>query len=230
MRSFKYLGLLALSCSAMAASDDWRGCYVGVHGGSAEVDSSYRGVFFVGDVINDNLGTVSGDGEFFGAQVGCRMLVSDNWVLGLRLSGSDGDTNARHPYINGTSPTNYVSYDADNLVTLSGQFGFLLSEASLLYVNLGYGQIDMLVEDTDPNYQEPIYFQHKDTLDDVMVGVGFEYRFNANWSVFAEYNQIDFGTERNVLLTDLSTWDIDDYQADIGHEMDFFKLGVNFQF
>ena len=232
MNVIKYIGLTAFGLSAVAAADTekWSGCFVGLHGGFAQVESSFRGTFFVGGAIDDDLGSVEGDGEFFGAQAGCRLRFSDNWVLGLRVGGSKGKTNARHLYINGTGPTNFVSYESKDLATLTSQLGFLISEDSLVYLNLGYGRIDMLVEDTDPNYHEPIYFQRKDTLSDFMVGIGYEYRFSDRWSAFAEYNRIDFGTERDALLTDLSTWDINDYTADIGHEIDFFKLGVNFSF
>ena len=105
-----------------------------------------------------------------------------------------------------------------------------MSDTSLIYLNLGYGQIGMTIEDTDPNYQRPIYFQHIKTQRDLLFGLGYEYRFNKNWSLFAEYNQIDFGTDRGVVLNDLSDWEIDDYTADISHEMTYFKIGVNFSF
>jgi opacity protein-like surface antigen len=232
MKNATYIGLIALGFSATATADNdtWNGCFAGLHGGFAQVESSFRGTFFAGGPIDDDLGSVEGDGEFFGAQLGCRFQLGDSWVLGLRLSGSEGETDARHLYINGTGPTNFVSYESENLAALTSQLGVLIGDRSLVYLNLGYGRIDMLVEDTDPEYEEPIYFRRRDTLSDIMLGVGYEYRFSDRWSVFAEYNQIDFGTERDALLTDLSTWDINDYTADIGHEMDFVKLGVNFTF
>lgn len=232
MKSMKYIGLTALGLSATATADteSWSGCFVGLHAGLAQVESSFTGTYFAGGAIDDDLGSVEGDDEFLGAQAGCRLQLGDHWVLGLRIDGSRAETNARHLYINGTGPTNFVSYESEDLATLTSQLGFLINERSLIYLNLGYGRIDMLVEDTDPDYLEPIYFQRKDRLSDLMVGVGFEYRFNDRWSAFGEYNRIDFGTERDAPLTDLSTWDINDYTADIGHEMDFFKLGVNFSF
>ncbi len=234
MKSIKYAGLLAVSFSAFGAekSMDWSGCFIGAHGGTARIDNHFVGTFFEGESYNDNLGTVESDGEFFGLQAGCRMQFSSDWVLGFRISGSDGETDARHLYINGTGPDNFVSYESDNLASISGQLGFLLSDASLLYMNLGYGQIQMTVQDTDPFYQPgAIFFQNKRTLDDLVVGIGYEYRFSDHWSVFAEYNQIDFGTDRSVSLNDFSDyWDINDYTADIEHDMDYFQLGVNFNF
>ncbi|MCX7546238.1 outer membrane protein [Marinicella gelatinilytica] len=231
MKVYKYISLLGLSFSAMTVSaNKWNGCYAGIHAGTAEVDNRFVTTYFAEEEYNDDLGSVEGDGEFFGVQAGCRMQFNNNWLIGARISASHGDTHAKHLYINGTGPTNFVSYQSDDLITLTGQLGFLISDKSLLYMNLGFGQIEMLIEDTDPNYQRPIYFQHKKTQRDLLLGVGYEYRFNRHWSLFAEYNQIDFGTDRGVVLNDLSDWEIHDYTADISHDMDYFKLAVNFSF
>ncbi|MCB1581904.1 MAG: outer membrane beta-barrel protein [Marinicella sp.] len=234
MKKINYLGMMVLSFSVCADSDNsWNGCYLGAHGGSANVDNHFVATFFAEEPLNKDIGSVDDSSGIYGLQAGCRMQLSNSdWVLGFKVSGSEGDTNAKHLYIEGTSENNYVSYQSENLATISAQLGFLLSDVSLLYMNLGYGQVQMLVQDTDPTYYRgPIFFQNKRTLEDVLVGVGYEHRLSDHWSVFAEYNRIDFGKDRDVPLHDLSNfWDINDYTADISHDMDFFQLGVNFSF
>lgn len=232
MKTIKYLSLLAVSLTVNAEDHSWDGCYFGAHGGSANVDNQFVATFFAEEPLNKDIGSVDDSAGIYGLQAGCRMQLDSDWVLGFKLSGSEGDTHAKHLYIEGTSENNYVSYKSENLATLSAQLGYLLSDASLLYMNLGYGQMQMLVQDTDPTYYRgAIFFQNKRTLEDVMLGVGYEYRLSDHWSVFAEYNRIDFGKDRDVPLHDLSNfWDINDYTADISHDMDFFQLGVNFNF
>ncbi len=232
MKKIKYLGLLAVSLSIHAEEHAWDGCYLGAHGGSANVDNHFVATFFEGESIDSDIGTVDDSGGIYGLQAGCRMQLNSDWVLGFKISGSEGDSQSKHLYIDGTSENNYVSYQSENLSTVSAQLGFLLADDSLLYMNLGYGQLQMLVQDTDPTYfRGPIFFQNKRTIEDVLVGVGYEHRLSDHWSVFAEYNRIDFGTDRDVPLHDFSNfWDINDYTADISHDLDFFQLGVNFSF
>lgn len=234
MKKISLVSMLALSASSIAAEENrlWNQCYLGAHAGSANVENHFVGTFFEGEVINTDLGTVKDDGMQYGLQVGCRMQLNDHWVLGGKISASDGETDAKHLYLGGTSVNNYVAYESKNLSSISGQLGFLLTDNSLLYLNLGYGQIQMTIQDTDPTYYRgEIFFQNKRTLNDLLLGVGFEHRFNGHWSLFLEYNQIDFGTDRNVPLNDYSNfWDINDYTADISHDMNYFQVGLNYNF
>jgi opacity protein-like surface antigen len=234
MKNICAISLLVFGTSALAAEGNrlWNQCYVGAHAGSASVENHFVGTFFAEEVINDDLGAKKGDGEQFGIQVGCRKQLSDQWVLGMKVSGSEGKNESKQIYLGGTGINNFVSYESNNYSSISGQIGFLLSDNSLLYLNLGYGQVQLTIEDSDPTYiPEPILFRNKRTLNDVLLGLGFEHRFNNQWSLFAEYNQINFGSDRNVVFNDLSNyWDIDDYTATVSHDMNYFQVGLNYNF
>jgi outer membrane immunogenic protein len=61
------------------------------------------------------------------------------------------------------------------------------------------------------------------------VGVGAEYAFTGNWSVKAEYNYMDFGTERNRFQTIIFPVD-SIHDINIRQRVNVAKVGINYRF
>ena len=63
-----------------------------------------------------------------------------------------------------------------------------------------------------------------------MVGVGVEYAFAQNWSVKAEYNYMDFGTERVFFASNGIEPTQPNFEEDIGRTIQVVKVGLNYKF
>jgi len=63
-----------------------------------------------------------------------------------------------------------------------------------------------------------------------MVGVGVEYAFAQNWSVKAEYNYMDFGTERILVKSTGIEPTQPNFDEDIGRKIQVVKVGLNYKF
>ena len=63
-----------------------------------------------------------------------------------------------------------------------------------------------------------------------MVGVGVEYAFAQNWSVKAEYNYMDFGTERILVRSTGIEPTQANFDEDIGRTILVVKVGLNYKF
>lgn len=100
-----------------------------------------------------------------------------------------------------------------NMATIYARAGYAFSEQFMAYGVLGYsrskGKVTLAVNDKS--------FSGSETLSGVTYGLGAEYKFNQNWSSYAEYTHTDFGKVKNThgLL-----------KAEVGQ----VKLGVNYRF
>jgi outer membrane immunogenic protein len=63
-----------------------------------------------------------------------------------------------------------------------------------------------------------------------IVGVGIEYAFAQNWSVKAEYNYMDFGTERIFVKSTGIEPTQPNFEEDIGRKIQVVKIGLNYKF
>jgi len=63
-----------------------------------------------------------------------------------------------------------------------------------------------------------------------MVGVGIEYAFAQNWSVKAEYNYMDFGTERIFVKSTGIEPTQPNFDEDIRRTIQVAKVGLNYKF
>ena len=58
------------------------------------------------------------------------------------------------------------------------------------------------------------------------IGIGTEWMVYGGWSVFGEYNYLDFGT-RSVTFSDPN---LGSYNFSVTQQFNVFKLGVNYRF
>lgn len=93
-----------------------------------------------------------------------------------------------------------------NVATIFARAGYAFNDNLLGYGMLGYSRAKLEI-----NGAQSV----SETVDGVMAGLGAEYRFNQNWSGYAEYAYNDLG-------------DANDAYTDV--KLNQVKLGVNFRF
>ena len=179
----------------------WTGCYIGANIGGAwgrfEVDSS------LGD-LSRTRGGFAGGGQF-----GCDyQLAGSGLVIGFR-NMFDGTTNNVDrsfafvtPLGTGTATGEFHNrwFDA-----LTGRIGYSWASPWLVY--LQGGAVWSRVE-ADLTVATPLGVtlgSFSDTKTGWTIGLGGEYRFAPQWSVFLEGNYYDFGTRDRTLFTPATT-------------------------
>lgn len=228
------IGLLSLliTCPAIAADmavkapikplppvASWTGCFIGANIGGGWARKDYNDPLAAPP---DNiLGSHTADGIIGGGQVGCDYQVG-SWVFGAEGAAMAANLNATHLAL-GDFYTTSVPWFA----TATVRVGYTVLPNLLLYGRGGAAwvrdretKVDLvtgLLEGTA-----------NVTRSGWTVGVGGEYLIAPNWSVFAEYNYMDFGNQRITYITP----DVPPafFPLDIRQQVQTVKVGVNFRF
>jgi outer membrane immunogenic protein len=115
------------------------------------------------------------------------------------------------------------------MADITGRFGVLVTPAALLYVR---GGAVLARNDYAITLAGATLATASDTRIGGLIGVGGEYLITPLWSVFAEYNYIDFGSRS--YDTRFSQVDFvsvpSDLKIDIDQKIHRVKFGVNFHF
>jgi outer membrane immunogenic protein len=165
---------------------NWTSCYIGgnVGAGSAHTRQSFAPLFT--GQFSDSQGTdVIG-----GAQVGCDYQL-DRVVIGAQGQFDFGRINSSA--VEPLFPTFTSAAQTKQIFTATGRVGYLATPAVLAYVKGGgaWAQSYLSVTGSDP----VTFLSESTTLNRSgwTVGGGAEWTFSPGWSVFAEYNYMDFG-------------------------------------
>ncbi|QWG21403.1 outer membrane beta-barrel protein [Bradyrhizobium sediminis] len=199
------LGTVAASAADMAVKArpapaplvvyNWTGCYIGgnVGGGWARTGQDQIGkvdgtVF----VPPGNFGSSEGSDFIGGVQIGCDYQFAGNWVLGVQGMFDFGNIDSEHTLP--AFPAFYSANSTKNVFTLTGRLGYLFAPQVLAYVKGGgaWARIDHSVYGFGP----PAFLSESAGGVDRSgwtVGGGLEWMFAPGWSVFGEYNYMDFG-------------------------------------
>jgi outer membrane immunogenic protein len=182
---------------------NWSGCYIGgnVGGGWAHTDQTQ--IAKVGDpaiIPPNNFGSSDGSNVIGGAQVGCDYQFAGNWVVGVQGMFDFGNINSQH-----VVPTAFVGFPVGSftsvnttkdIFTATARIGYLFAPQVLGYVKGGaaWARVDHIF-----NGSVPAPFLSESALgvdrQGWTVGGGVEWMFARGWSVFGEYNYMDFGTK-----------------------------------
>jgi outer membrane immunogenic protein len=198
----------------------WTGCYVGANLGGGWQKSSATFVTESGIIFNDNNGSNTGSGVVGGGQLGC------DYQMGSAVFGIQGMfdwTNMDGSNANPLFLANTLNTKAKWLATLTGRIGYAFQPQMLLYVKGGAAWVRNDYHDFSPSYDG----YGSATRTGWTVGGGIEYAFARNWSVFAEYNYMDFG-DKNVDIVDAAggpPW-VDNFKNSINEVLG----GINYRF
>lgn len=183
------------SMSSQAADPSiWTGPYLGGHLGwgfdQAEWTNPAPGNFWGGAGTGAD---INADGLLGGGQIGYMHRSSENLVFGIdvSLSGADIDKTITSP----TFPaTDTWAIDVDLLVLAQGRIGWA-QDGWLAFVQGGYAG-------ADTNVTATLGASNSDSLwqDGWTVGGGLLYNISPMFSVGAEYNYVDLGTESYTIL------------------------------
>jgi outer membrane immunogenic protein len=178
-----------------AAPLSWSGCYLGGNFGVGWSDTHSGGIAFAG-VPNPlvDYGASIGNALIGGGQVGCDFQFAAQWVVGIQGKGEFGNINSTN--LVAPFPGITASYQLKNTETLTARVGYTFAPDLLAYAKGGVAwarasaaaMAGVFVGET-ADFSATGY----------TVGGGLEYMFAPGWSVFGEYNFMDFGT-RNVDL------------------------------
>jgi outer membrane immunogenic protein len=163
---------------------NWTGCYVGgnVGGGWTRVDTTR----FSQDTIGQSFavyGRENDSGFIGGGQVGCDFQTT-NLVFGVQGTFDFGNINGRHALID--FPTFSETNDLKAIYTATGRVGYLWTPSFLGYVKVGMSWMQNKNQVLQPG--GALFESASDTLPGMTAGIGGEWMFAPNWSVFAEYN------------------------------------------
>jgi outer membrane immunogenic protein len=191
----------------------WTGCYLG---GNIGYGWSKKEYFRPSDGANDGFHTA--DGFVGGGQIGCDYQFAGNWVIGIQgmfdWTNLDGTHDA---LLSGFTEATSISWFA----TATARLGVTFAPSVLAYVKGGAAWVRD--EHTRTNAAGAFVSSAEVTRSGWTVGGGLEWMFAPNWSVFAEYNVMDFGTKRVAFAPGIFTQDID-------QRLQTVLVGVNYRF
>lgn len=178
-----------IPAAAPVMTYNWTGCYVGgnVGGGWANTRQEFALAPFTGILFSDSRGSdVIG-----GAQIGCDYQF-DRFVIGAQGQFDFGRINSSQveplfPTFTSTARTNYI-------FTATARVGYLVTPSLLAYVKGGGAWAQTYLSSIG---SVPFTFLSESVTSNRSgwtAGVGTEWMFSPGWSVFAEYNYMDFGT------------------------------------
>jgi outer membrane immunogenic protein len=188
--------------AAPVTAYNWTGCYIGgnVGGGWARTEQTQIAKFG-GPVITPNnyFGASNGSNVIGGAQVGCDYRFGGtNWVVGVQGMYDYARIDSTHVVptaFPGLPVGAFVSQNqTKDIFTATARVGYLFAPQVLGYVKGGgaWTRADHTFIGTIP-----INFLSENALgvnrQGWTVGGGLEWMFAPGWSVFGEYNYMDFG-------------------------------------
>jgi outer membrane immunogenic protein len=199
----------------------WSGCYVGGNIGGGWASKSVNDVAgFVTGVPSADLGSHTASGVIGGGQIGCDYQAGI-WVFGVQGmfegSGMEGsNTQPSGLLVNNTT----IPW----LATVTGRVGVTVAPTVLLYAKGG----GAWVRDEYSLTAGGVTVANADTTQSGWtVGGGLEWVFGRNWSAFAEYNYLDFGTPG---VTFTSAAGGTTFPINIKQNINSFMVGVNYRF
>lgn len=219
----------------------WTGLYLGVHGGagwgtvesSVDIGATLAGLAIPGLAATLPVSSHNINGFLAGGTVGYNYQMG-NFVLGVEGDISWADIKGTGPCLVAFNCTTKVNWMAD----VTGRIGVLATERLLVYAKGG-----VVFADTDYTFGNSfsaggvttaLTGKLNDTRVGGLFGFGAEYAFMPRWTAKAEYNYMDFGTERYNFPVTASVTGVPpatfNAVTDINQVVHTMKVGVNYKF
>jgi outer membrane immunogenic protein len=211
-----------------AAVASWTGCYIGGNVGGGWDRQGYTNLN-PQRLPNFDLGSERNSGVVGGGQVGCDYQAG-SWVFGAQGMFEAADTRGSNHVVPGRADSQFpnifdLSARTSWVTTATVRVGYAIVPQALLYAKggaawthgtLGYNITGMGLAT----------YTGGETRSGWIIGGGLEYLFAPNWSVFVEYNHMDFGTQ--TLNTQDAFANIEPIR--VSRRIDTAMVGVNFRF
>jgi outer membrane immunogenic protein len=197
--------------------NQWSGCYVGGNIGAAWGGGKIENMTGVGSV------TPSNNGFVVGGQIGCDYQAGP-WVFGIRNLGDWSNLDKKSGITGGAFNGFSVGTKSNWVDLLTGRVGYAVGPTWLLYFQGGgaFRNSDVqLFNATGAQVGEA-----SKTRSGWAVGVGSEYKFAPNWSVFLEYNYADFGTNP----VSIPVAGVGSFSGNVKTDAQLVLTGVNWRF
>ena len=231
-----------LPMKAMPAPEQiwtWTGFYIGAHAGAGWGTTETNLVSASGPGIpttpfNLSLAQNSRSGFLGGGQVGY------NYQSGWAVFGIQGDIAGMD--VKGTTPCLEViacTSKSDWLATVTGRFGGVVADRTLLYIKGGGAWMH---NDQSATVSTALggggggglfggagaLTSASSTSAGWLLGMGVEYAFARNWTGFLEYDYIEFQTKNVAFPIALAPGDL--INAGVVNKLSIAKVGVNYRF
>jgi outer membrane immunogenic protein len=221
----------------------WTGCSVGVNIGAGWSPNDFQDPNAIYG-IGTTLGSHTANGAIGGWQLGCDYQTGPI-VFGVRglydLTGIKGQNLQPAPPLANTSVIRDILANKtfiQSVATLSARAGVAVQPTTLLYVQGGaawahdvytiFPFVNQSVT-TGQSGQGITIAEATRTPSGWTLGAGIEAAlFGGDWSVFAEYNHIHFGTSNVTFTSGVMAGQI--FPLTIRQSIDMFILGINYRF
>ena len=212
----------------------WTGFYIGGHVGAGWGTTESTLTAVTGPIGGPVVGGIpiaqnSRSGFLGGGQVGY------NYQSGWAVFGVQGDIAGLD--VKGTTPClgGVLSCTAksDWLATVSGRFGGVVADRTLVYVKGGAAWLHTDHTLTIPAGVGPVVatsVSSDTTALGWLLGLGAEYAFTQNWTGFIEYNYIEFDKKSSALDFTALAGIPAIANVDFKNKLSIAKIGVNYKF
>jgi outer membrane immunogenic protein len=206
----------------------WTGCYVGVQAGIGAQTDGFANTSGEFDTFGTN--GANGLGAIAGGQIGCNYQINQ-LVVGIEGDGVWSSIQNTSSFANtdgeGTRMRTRNLWDADVALRVGAAFDRLLVYGK---GGVAWGGFDFKESFFGP-FASTETFDGSRTLPGLLIGVGMEYAFLANWSAKIEYNYIAYEqTSIGFNGTTGSGVIFDHFSQSFGATKQIIKFGVNYKF
>lgn len=203
----------------------WTGCHVG-----ANLGYGWQRNHAYDPNVPADAGTDTGDGIVGGGQLGCDYQVG-SLVLGIQGSFDGAGVKGSHLYPGSSTET--LGFNTSWLATETGRIGYAVLPQALLYFKGGLAEARIGYTDVDPTLSatSPYWGSASATRIGWTIGGGVEYALTPNWSIFVEYDYMDFGSHNTTLAyTSPIPAAATPYTYNETHNLQTILAGVNYKF
>ena len=172
----------------------WSGCYVGGNAGG------YWNSFTAGQVAFAGVpspyigyGSQNGNGVVGGGQIGCDYQFASNFVVGIQGQADFGSITSSNPVA--AFPGINAQFKVSNFETLTARVGYTVTPAVLAYVKGGVAWTSANGAAVVPALGGIVGEAADFSMTGYTIGGGIEWMFAPAWSLFGEYNYMNFGTK-----------------------------------
>ena len=198
-----------LGCASPLHADEWTGVYIGIGGGmgAANHDLSLEdGPDFPSPPLPGfaaELSGLGGDGGFFSLGVGLDYQVNSRFVVGafFDYDWADLDTSL-DASINflGTTFGAGADIEVEDMWSIGGRLGYLVSPSTMLFVTAGYSQADVSDLTANASGLGSVTLARVGDFDGYFIGGGAEMKITKAISIKGEYRYTDLDSEVITLL------------------------------